>query len=72
MQRHNRRGIVAGGLIPGYAAYKHAMPVAEYVDKVVAGELFDATLQFPTENRLQCAGCWRTTSRTAPRTTGPR
>ncbi len=42
----NRRGIVAGGLIPGYAAHKTGMTAREYVDKVVAGELHDSTLSF--------------------------
>lgn len=46
LRRHNRRGIVAGGLIPGYADYKRSMSVQEYVDRVVAGELTDSTLTF--------------------------
>ncbi len=46
LRRYNRRGIVAGGLIPGYADYKATMSVQEYVDRVVAGELTDATLTF--------------------------
>jgi GNAT superfamily N-acetyltransferase len=41
-----RRGIVAGGLIPGYAAYKAAISPHAYVDRVVAGELQDNTLSF--------------------------
>jgi GNAT superfamily N-acetyltransferase len=46
LRRHNRRGIVAGGLIPGYAHYKEKMSVYEYVDRVVACELEDSTLTF--------------------------
>ena len=46
VRRANRRGIVGGGLIPGYAAYKGRLSVAEYVDRVVAGELRDPTLSF--------------------------
>jgi GNAT superfamily N-acetyltransferase len=42
----NRRGIVAGGLIPGYAAYKANMPPDEYVERVIAGTLRDSTLSF--------------------------
>ncbi|MCU0515208.1 MAG: GNAT family N-acetyltransferase [Anaerolineae bacterium] len=44
--RANRRGIVAGGLIPGFAAYKRFMTVHDYVDKVLRGELYDSTLSF--------------------------
>lgn len=46
VQRYNRRGIVAGGLLPGYARFKQRMPVDEYVRRVVAGELSDPTLTF--------------------------
>lgn len=46
VQRLNRRGIVAGGLIPGFAAHKHALTPQEYVDKVVQGRLRDDTLSF--------------------------
>ena len=42
----NRRGIVAGGLIPGFAAHKTSMSARAYVDKVVAGQLHDSTLSF--------------------------
>ena len=42
----NRRGIVAGGLIPGYADHKALLTPQAYVDKVVSGELFDSTLTF--------------------------
>jgi len=46
VKRYNKRGIVAGGLIPGYAQYKHKMTVEAYVNQVVAGELYDTTLSF--------------------------
>lgn len=42
----NRRGIVAGGLIPGFADHKARMAPRQYVDQVVAGELYDSTLSF--------------------------
>lgn len=42
----NRRGIVAGGLIPGFADYKATMTAQDYVARVVAGELYDSTLSF--------------------------
>lgn len=42
----NRRGIVAGGLIPGFAAYKKTMSPGEYVERVVKGDIYDSTLSF--------------------------
>lgn len=42
----NRRGIVAGGLLPGYAAVKEHMSVQDYVAEVVAGRRTDPTLTF--------------------------
>jgi GNAT superfamily N-acetyltransferase len=46
VKRHNRRGIVAGGLIPGYANYKEQLTLPDYVERVVAGEIQDPTLTF--------------------------
>lgn len=46
VRSHKRRGIVAGGLIPGYAAYKHELSPQAYVDAVVAEQLQDSTLSF--------------------------
>ena len=46
VQRLNRRGIVAGGLIPGYADFKATISPQAYVDGVIAGELYDSTLSF--------------------------
>jgi len=42
----NRRGIVAGGMLPGFAQHKGRMGVEAYVAEVVAGRLFDPTLSF--------------------------
>ena len=44
--RLNRRGIVAGGLIPGFADYKATMSPSDYVRRVVNGEIYDSTLSF--------------------------
>ena len=55
-RRLNRRGIVAGGLIPGYADYKSAMAPQDYVDKVVAGELYDSTLSFQLGRGFEARG----------------
>lgn len=46
VQSANRRGIIGGGMIPGYARHRDQMPVATYVEKVVRGELSDPTLTF--------------------------
>lgn len=50
VRRYNKRGIVAGGLLPDYAQHKHAMSPHEYVEKVVAGKLRDSTLSFQLGN----------------------
>jgi GNAT superfamily N-acetyltransferase len=56
VKRANRRGIVGGGLIPGYANYKGKLSVQEYVDRVVAGQLVDPTLTFQLRNGFQVRG----------------
>lgn len=50
------RGIIAGGVIPGYAEHKDSMSAAEYVDKVAAGELYDRTLTFQVKNGFEVRG----------------
>jgi predicted N-acetyltransferase YhbS len=57
--RSNRKGIVAGGLIPGYAKHKYALTPQQYVDKVVAGKLFDGTLSFQLKNGFVVRGLIR-------------
>ncbi len=39
-------GIVAGGMIPGYAEHRHSLSAPAYIDAVVRGELTDPTLTF--------------------------
>jgi GNAT superfamily N-acetyltransferase len=46
VRRYNRRGIVAGGLLPGYAAHQETLALEEYVNAVVFGALYDSTLSF--------------------------
>ena len=55
VKRLGRRGIVAGGMLPGYAAHKH-LSVQDYVQKVVAGELVDPTLSFQLKNGFEVRG----------------
>ena len=55
-RRTQRRGIIGGGMLPGYANYKQQFSVQTYVDKVVAGELSDPTLTFQLKNGFQVRG----------------
>ncbi|MCA9981241.1 MAG: GNAT family N-acetyltransferase, partial [Anaerolineales bacterium] len=59
VRRYNKKGIVAGGVLPGYKNHKDAMTVEEYVDKVVAGELYDPTLSFQLRNGFVVRGILR-------------
>ena len=52
----NLAGIVAGGVIPGYADHKHEMSAADYIAKVSAGELYDATLTMQIANGFEARG----------------
>ena len=56
VRRFGRRGIVAGGMLPGYAAHKETLSVPDYVAKVVAGELSDPTLSFQLKNGFAVRG----------------
>ena len=56
VRRYNRAGIIAGGVIPGFADHKHEMTADEYVQKVAAGELFDPTLSFQISNGFEARG----------------
>lgn len=55
-RRLNLAGIVAGGVIPGYADHKSHMSAEEYVSRVQAGELYDPTLSFQIENGFEARG----------------
>lgn len=52
----NRKGIVAGGLIPDYVQYKDELDPHDYVEKVVQGELFDSTLSFQLSKGFRVRG----------------
>ena len=56
VRRFNRRGIVAGGMLPGFVHYKHTMPVQTYVEQVIAKELFDPTLTFQLKQGFEVHG----------------
>lgn len=44
IHRLHLRGMVGGGMVPGYRFYKDQLSLADYAAKVVAGELKDPTL----------------------------
>lgn len=46
VRERNRKGIVAGGMLPGYPAYRDQLSPRAYAERVAAGELFDPTLSF--------------------------
>jgi GNAT superfamily N-acetyltransferase len=52
----NKKGIVAGGVIPGYAKHLHDMTADQYIDQVVAGTLHDPTFSFQIANGFQARG----------------
>jgi len=54
--RDGKRGIIAGGSLPGYFDHKATMPIQDYVDRVVAGELTDPTLTFQMSHGFEVRG----------------
>ena len=56
VKRLNKKGIVAGGVLPTYAQYKDKLSVQEYVDKVIAGEIFGRTLSVQLRNGFKVKG----------------
>lgn len=56
VRKDGKRGIIAGGSLPGYFHHKAMMSAAEYVDRVVVGELTDPTLTFQLANGFEVRG----------------
>jgi GNAT superfamily N-acetyltransferase len=56
VRRKRRRGMVAGGMIPGYRAVQHELTPSEYVAEVVAGRRRDPTLSFQLSNGFEVRG----------------
>lgn len=56
IERDSKRGMIAGGSIPGYFDHKSSMTVETYVDLVVAGELHDPTLSFQLRMGFEVRG----------------
>src|SRR5205085_10424265 len=53
------RGMVAGAMLPGYRHYRDALPVEEYVERVVSGALIDPTLTTQLRNGFVVRGILR-------------
>ncbi len=49
----NLRGIIAGGVIPGYADHKDRLTADEYIAEVREGRLYDPTLTFQLANGFE-------------------
>jgi GNAT superfamily N-acetyltransferase len=50
VRRLNLRGELVAGMLPGFATYQATMPVGDYVQRVVNGELTDPTLTMQLRN----------------------
>jgi GNAT superfamily N-acetyltransferase len=59
VRRHNKRGIIAGGHMPGYANHKGEMDTQTYLTKVKEGELYDSTLSFQMDNGFRIVAILR-------------
>lgn len=56
VRRLNRRGMVAGGMIPGYQEVEDDLTAEEYIADVVAGRRHDPTLTFQLESGFAVRG----------------
>jgi GNAT superfamily N-acetyltransferase len=56
VQRRGLRGIVTGAMIPGFARYKTSMEAPIYVNRVIAGEIFDPTLSVQLRQGFRVRG----------------
>jgi GNAT superfamily N-acetyltransferase len=56
IKRLNLRGMVGGGMVPGYRFYKDTMSLEDYAAKVVAGLIHDPTLTPQLKNGYTVRG----------------
>lgn len=56
IQQLNLKGMIAGGMIPGYRAHADRLGIEEYVALVVRGELHDPTLSAQLRNGFAVRG----------------
>jgi GNAT superfamily N-acetyltransferase len=51
-----RKGIIAGGMLPGYVAHAARLTPRQYAERVARGELYDPTLSFQLKMGFQLRG----------------
>ena len=56
VRRLGCRGIIAGGMIPGYRAVQHELTPTQYVEEVVRGRRKDPTLSFQLSQGFEVRG----------------
>lgn len=56
VRRDGKAGIIAGASLPGFFEHKARMTAADYVARVVAGELHDPTLSFQLSQGFEVRG----------------
>ena len=56
IRRLNLKGMIAGGMIPGYRAYRDQIDVEEYVERVARGDVGDPTLSAQLRNGFVVRG----------------
>lgn len=54
--RSGKKGIIAGGHMPGFVDHKDTLSAQEYIERVSQGEIYDATLTFQIENGFEIRG----------------
>lgn len=53
---HNKRGMIAGGVLPGFEDVKGQMSIEDYVQEVVDGKRTDPTLSFQLSQGFEVRG----------------
>jgi ribosomal protein S18 acetylase RimI-like enzyme len=56
VRQRGLRGIVTGAMIPGFARYKATIDAHAYVERVIAGEIFDPTLSMQLHQGFRVRG----------------
>lgn len=55
VRHYDKKGIVSGGILSSYVEHQH-LSVHDYVNQVLAGEIYDLTLSFQLKNGFQYLG----------------
>jgi len=56
VRQRGLRGMITGGMIPGFARYKAVMDAETYVARVIAGDIFDPTLSVQLRQGFRVRG----------------